>query len=91
MDRQTIKIRGSRLYCNSRQYGQVIDSNFVTNPLLSDYLPQSLNTSPGHSPQPLNTSFVTACEPNTPPATKADHTVASVNITDTVSEDLSSK
>ena len=40
IDQQTIKIQGSKLYCNSRLYSQAIYSltSFVTYPLLSDYL-----------------------------------------------------
>ena len=88
-DRQSLRIRGSRLYCNSRLYGQVIDSKFVTHPLLSDYLPQPFNTSSDHVAQPLNTPDVEVCDPiNSSFVVSANPTEAS---TKTASEDPSSK
>ena len=39
-----IKIRGPRLYINGRLHGQVVDSQFLTQPLLSDHISPLLDT-----------------------------------------------
>ena len=40
---QSIRIKGSRLLINGRVHGQVIDSQYCTYPLLSDFISPHLN------------------------------------------------
>lgn len=45
INRDSIKIRGNRLYINRRLHGQVINNVYTTNPLLSDHAPHLLTLS----------------------------------------------
>ena len=49
----------SPLYINKRLHGQVINSQYLTQPLLSEYFP-SLNTQPSNDHAPINTDATTS-------------------------------
>lgn len=54
-----IKIRGSSLFVNGRLHGRVINSQFLTHPLLSDYVTPLLNTSTSKDNAPISTDTIT--------------------------------
>ena len=56
-----IKIRGSRLFVNGRPHGQVVESKYLTYPLLSDHITPVLNTLTSKVSAPIST------DPNSDP------------------------